>query len=137
MTNYRGDDDLIQRIHAAYLEYNKTLRAWLVGYGVGVPLLLITQQHLLDKISGSGWRSHIGYTFLLGVALQVLMAFLNKWSNWYRYAEEVRIDPPPPSYLIAVAQFIRQHPGIDVFSDIASIVLFSFATALTFRAILS
>lgn len=128
------EDSSVQRIHAAYLEYNKTLRAWLVGYGVGVPLVLITQSHLLDKVSDSGLGTQIGYLFLAGVLLQVLMAFLNKWSNWYRYTEKAHARTT--AALTKTAHFIRNHPGIDLSSEVLAIILFAIATALTFHVIL-
>ena len=71
--------------HASYVEYGKTLRAWFVAYGIGAPLLVLTQPSIKSAFLNSSLTWLICVLFLLGVVFQVWMALANKWSNWYRY----------------------------------------------------
>ena len=73
---------------AAYGEYARTLRAWLAAYGVGGPVLLITQKHAREMLLQAGETATVASWFLAGVTFQVGIAFVNKWMNWYLYAGE-------------------------------------------------
>lgn len=68
-----------------YAEYSKTLRAWLVAYGVGGPALLLLSKDAPTKISASPNLSLIVTIFTAGVACQILLAFINKWIAWHLY----------------------------------------------------
>jgi hypothetical protein len=57
----------------AYDEFAKTLRTWLVAYGIGGPVLLLTNETVRQAIAKSGAARCIAGTFLLGVGLQVLL----------------------------------------------------------------
>jgi hypothetical protein len=71
-----------------YAEYSKTLRAWLVAYGVGGPILFLTNTTISEKLAASPEKAKIVCLFLLGVSLQVALAFVNKWCAWHLYAGE-------------------------------------------------
>ncbi|MFC7519900.1 hypothetical protein ACFQS6_06105 [Xanthomonas populi] len=73
---------------ANYSEYAKTLRAWLVAYGIGAPVLFLTNNQLSAALKASPHRDWIVDLFLLGVALQVILAFVNKWCAWHLYVGE-------------------------------------------------
>ena len=66
----------------AYEEYSKVLRTWFVAYGIGGPVLLLTNQTLAKAIKASGQGKSLAALFLAGVALQVVLAALNKFSMW-------------------------------------------------------
>ena len=68
-----------------YAEYNKTLRAWLVGFGFGVPALFIVNEAAQSKLTASQNAGCIVWLFLAGAAAQVFMAFLNKIVSWCAY----------------------------------------------------
>jgi hypothetical protein len=73
---------------ANYSEYAKTLRAWLVAYGIGGPVLFLTNNDLSIALKTSACRNWIVDLFLVGVALQVILAFINKWCAWHMYIGE-------------------------------------------------
>ena len=54
------------------------LRLWLVAYGVGGPVLLLSSSEVTAKVVASGQAYLIVVPFLLGVPLQVVNAALNK-----------------------------------------------------------
>ncbi len=71
-----------------YFDYARTLRAWLVAYGIGAPVIFMTNDKVTEKIGKSESASTIVTLFLLGVALQVVLALINKWGAWHLYAGE-------------------------------------------------
>lgn len=68
-----------------YADYSRILRAWLVAYGIGGPVLFFSNDQLAKRIASSDSESPIVQFFMLGVGLQVLLAFINKWGAWYMY----------------------------------------------------
>lgn len=79
--------------HVAYFkvyeEYAKTLRTWLVAYGVGAPVLFVTNKDVADKLAASHAASAIAELFLSGVALQIFLAIVNKTVMWANYWSEL------------------------------------------------
>ena len=68
-----------------YADYSRTLRAWLVAYGIGGPILFVTNDKITEKVSKSGFATEIIALFLAGVGLQVLLSMVNKWGAWHLY----------------------------------------------------
>src|SRR5713101_4478781 len=71
--------------YKAYEEHSRTLRAWLVAYGIGGPVLMLTNDHISLTLSGSGHARTIAILFLGGVVLQVLLTAVNKTAMWICY----------------------------------------------------
>lgn len=59
-------------------QFSRTLRAWLVAYGIGGPVLIASQEHLADAIFESGAGYAVTILFLVGVAIQVIASLLYK-----------------------------------------------------------
>ena len=104
-----------------YEEYNKTLRAWLVGFGFGVPALFIVNDAAQQKLLTAENASCIIWLFLIGAASQIFMAFLNKIVSWcaYHKYDKKQNDVNKVVYLFASLEnkFI-----IDVVLDITSMM---------------
>ena len=139
--------------YKVYEEHMKTLRAWFVAYGVGGPVLFITQQEFAATLAGSGYAKLIGMLFLVGVLLQALVALFNKWVNWglYYFDEddmEATIDtidtsidtadgpvdttdaPTRPNGLQRFCESYSSKVWIDIVADVATLVLFAVATVI-------
>ena len=117
-----------------YEEHMRTLRAWFVAYGVGGPVLFVTQQGFANAIIRSGESKLIGVLFLLGVLFQVLIALLNKWVNWGLYYYE----DDPTSTRGRVHDFCESVSGqvwVDIAADALSLLLFTLATAKVFLVV--
>ena len=69
--------------HEGYREYNRLLRAWFVGFGVGGPVILLTQEKLRVDLVQQGLLGFVVLCFLIGAASQILIAFINKVECWY------------------------------------------------------
>ncbi len=68
--------------YKAYEEHSKVLRTWLVAYGIGAPVLFLTNETLAAKLAGSAVAGRVAALFLVGVAAQVLLAAFNKTVMW-------------------------------------------------------
>src|SRR5437667_8179111 len=87
------DPDEQRDLFQDYNEFAKALRTWFVAYGIGGPVLLLTNETLRSRIAASGSARYIAAAFLLGVAAQILLAILNKTTLWfcYRAAREPKL----------------------------------------------
>lgn len=123
--------------YKVYEEHMKTLRAWFVAYGVGGPVLFITQKDFAASLLDSDLSGLVGVLFLVGVLLQALVALFNKWVNWglYYYDDDegdVSIDTVDeevkPRRLQRFCEDYSSKVWIDIVADVATLVLFSVAT---------
>jgi len=110
-----------------YADYSRTLRAWLVAYGIGGPVLVVTNKELLLKVAASDSADIIIFAFLLGVVLQILLAFINKWAAWYMYSgagdKEYQEGRTYRFWF-----FINRQTWLDFSIDIVSVFSFMYAT---------
>ena len=113
--------------YLAYLEHARTLRTWLVAYGIGGPVLILSQDSLWKRLAASGHLSMIAALFLCGVALQVLLATTNKNAMWAVYYGELE-----PKYQATrrykLGLWLSSQYAIDFLCDFASLALFAYAT---------
>jgi hypothetical protein len=121
--------------YQAYVDYSKLLRVWLVAYGIGAPILFITNDALWQTIAKSELAWLIAVMFLAGVFAQVFVAWLNKTTQWIIFSGKNK-PSHPPSWLFATARKIGRQFWIDVAADLASILLFTVATGWLFRLLL-
>jgi hypothetical protein len=110
-----------------YAEYGKTLRVWLVSYGIGAPVLFTTSDTFAEKVLTSGASGTIATVFLLGVGGQVTLALLNKNAMWacYYAAENAEFKR---ALLFRVADWFSRQYWIDVVLDLGTFALFGWAT---------
>lgn len=133
-----GDRDKEQGFYAAYEEHTKTLRTWLVAYGIGAPVLFITHDTLMKAVQKSGEGRLLGLLFLIGVAIQVVLAALNKMIMWRLYKAELddeRVDKA--GVILRICDWLSDKYLIDFVADLATIALFALATARIFGIVLA
>ncbi|MGN7724698.1 hypothetical protein ACTJIL_02600 [Luteimonas sp. 22616] len=130
-----------------YAEYSKTLRSWLVAYGIGAPVLFLLSKDAPETISRSPHLKTIVTLFVVGVALQIFLSFLNKWAAWnmYRgaYAKQLEsrgdseCDNHHKSKTYRIWCFINKQSWIDMAVDVGALGCFSVATWIVLEALLS
>jgi hypothetical protein len=113
--------------YASYSSYLTVLRAWFVAYGIGGPVLFLTQERISKAIAGSGYARAVVYLFISGVALQILIALINKWANWFMFGLSDSTRRRRHVFCAFVHWLTRQF-WIDVVCDIGSVVCFGWAT---------
>ena len=134
--------------YKVYEEHMKTLRAWFVAYGVGGPVLFVTQNDFATTLVNSGLSQLVGVLFLVGVLLQALVALFNKWVNWgLYYFDEDDTDAgsavdtvettgdevdtaAKPQKLQHFCESYSSKVWIDIVADLATLLLFAIATVL-------
>jgi len=66
----------------AFGRHSASLRNWLIAFGIGAPALLLTHETLIARLLASGSALLIASLFLGGVLLQIVKAFLFKFTAW-------------------------------------------------------
>lgn len=135
-TPVKPPTDTAADFYQAYEGYSRTLRTWLVAYGIGGPVLFLSNEKLWNRVSGSGDAQCVAMLFLAGVALQVFLAALNKTVLWGCYYGEFD-DDFKNTRRFSVAHWLAQQFWIDFLIDIASLTLFSLATFELFSVVTS
>jgi|ERR1041384_1555567 hypothetical protein len=119
----------------AYGQFAKILRTWLVAYGVGAPVLIVTNENVSKAIKDSGNAKAIAICFLVGVMLQVVLATLNKTTMWgLYYGEENPGIKSTVSYRFAF--WFSETFWIEIVVDVATLLLFGIATWKAFAVLI-
>ncbi len=107
-----------------------------MAYGVGVPVLLVSQQFIAKAIIKAGTGGLITWLFLVGVAIQVLAALLYKYSMAYLYNAEV--DPGlNETRRVKAAEWLSNAVWLEALFDVVSIALFVCGTFMVVSAVLA
>jgi len=119
----------------AFDRYEKMLRTWFVAYGIGGPILFMTQASLRTRLvaAPNGWL--IGILFLAGLAAQVFESFLYKMTTWYLYRGEVK-DHTKHRLIYKFSEGVESNYWIDVIFDLSTITLFAVATVMAFPIVM-
>jgi hypothetical protein len=120
----------------AYRYHSSTLRNWYVAFGIGAPVLFLSNEYLWKKIVTSCNFEVIGFTFLLGAVFQVLLAFLDKYASWVGYYERATGDVKSP-IIHDIAEWWIKDDFFSIALDLGSLALFSCATFLAFSVVRS
>lgn len=120
---------------ANYAEYSKTLRSWLVAYGIGGPVLFLTNKDAPAKLAGSPHLDTIVTLFLVGVGFQIFLAFINKWAAWHMYKAGVT-DDYQSTLQYKTWYWINDQSWIDCVFDLIALASFSAATWLILKVML-
>ncbi len=120
----------------AYKEHSTTLRTWLVAYGIGAPVLFMTNDKLVDRFSHAADSKLIAGLFLTGVVLQVLLAVMNKAVNWASYFAEGH-EERKKEWCFKFACWFCDQFWVDMLLDIASLGFFAVATWKSFALFMS
>lgn len=131
-----GPKNKEEEYYKSYAEFSKTLRTWFVAYGIGGPVVLISNDAAWAAMRKSTDLTFIGLLFLVGGALQILSALLNRHAMWFLYFGEFK--PPAKEWIsYKIANWYSDQGWIDVAIDVLTVVLFGWATLLAFSAITS
>lgn len=131
---------------ANYAEYSKTFRSWMVAYGIGGPVLLLTSKDAPQTLAKSPHLETIVTLFTVGVAIQILLALINKWGAWHMYkgafAEyQLNVQDPDCDYhhmtrIYSVWRWVNRQSWIDFWCDVGAVSVFAYATWLALKVLL-
>ena len=115
-----------------YAEYNKTLRAWIVGFGFGVPAIFVVNDAAQKRLLCSDDANLIIWLFLAGAASQVLMAFINKIVSWCAYYCHDG-GKHKSNVIIKCFAGLENFFILDALLDLVSLITFSWSIVLIVR----
>lgn len=130
-----GKNNTENDLFAVYSEYSKTLRAWFVAYGVGVPSLILSQKDLWYQLVKAGNISLIAILLIAGLLAQVILSIINKSIMWVMYYGEANERFKKNSLIYYLLNRFSGCYFIDFLSDVISVVAYALATFLCFRSL--
>lgn len=119
---------------AVYSEYAKTFRIWMVSFGVGVPafLLIESNEKTLDTIMKAPNFNLYAILFFTAVFLQIILALLNKNTNWFHHDTALRYEELKErrwsGFWRWFFQIFRSQYWIDICVDLTSLGCFITST---------
>jgi hypothetical protein len=120
--------------YEAYASFSRTLRGWLIAYGVGGPVLFATQPALGERLAQTGFAHEVTLMFMAGVAVQIFAALVYKTAMWYAYVGE--LEPAFQDTLrFRVASWLSDQFWLEMLFDLLTIGLFAAATACLVTAL--
>ena len=124
---YQTDASKGEDFFKCYADYAKALRTWFIAYGIGMPILFMSNNFALKKIATSPDAPLIIWSFLLGVVIQVSEALFYK--NTMRYLHRGEIFPKLRDKLrYKIAHIILNFYWLEAAIDLATVVCFIIAT---------
>jgi len=107
-----------------------------VAYGVGVPVLLVSQRFIAEAIIRKGSGGVITWLFLAGVAVQIVEIFIYKYSQEYLYHDETGAKLKGTRRL-ALAEWFSNTIWFEILLDLIPIALFVWGTFMVVAAVLA
>jgi hypothetical protein len=117
--------------YTAYEDHANTLRTWLVAYGIGAPVLILSQQEIWESLKKTHTLRLIAVLFICGVVTQVVLAAVNKTAMWACYFGSIDEDFSK-TRRYRFAHWLSRQYSVDLLCDLGAMVLFACATYLTF-----
>lgn len=120
--------------YEAYAGFARTLRTWLIAYGVGAPVVFLSNEAIWSSVVNANKVRLVAWAFLIGVSIQVFTAILYKTAMWYLYMGEDN-DAFRKTTRYKVSDWLSECYVLESILDLASIVLFAYATFVTVNAL--
>jgi hypothetical protein len=115
-----------------YAVFSRTLRAWLVAYGIGASVFFSTHQSFARVLAQSNEARPIIGFFLFGVSVQVAAALIYKYSMGYIYFGE--LDKGfQKTKRYRMSEYLSQAMWLEMLFDVLSIGVFIGATYLALK----
>lgn len=123
----KSNDD--SGFYEPYGSFSKLLRTWLISYGIGLIVFLVSQKTTVETLKKHPDQATTFFTILLaGVAVQVLAAFIYKYSMGYLYYGELEGNEYKKKRRYKVADWFSEALFIELIFDAVTIILYIFAT---------
>lgn len=117
-----------------YRHYAQVLRAWLVGFGVGAPVLLLSQHEITSALVVSGKAVLVLSLFLIGVSAQVLVALIYKYSMAFLYENE-HSGAEINAFKLTIGNYFSTRYWPDVAGDTVAVLSYLAATVVLALAV--
>lgn len=128
--NIKKDD---KGFFESYASFSRTLRSWLVAYGIGAPVLFASNEHLIIAVKESKNGLSIIIAFLIGLAIQILAALIYKYAMGYLYFGELDANLKDTKRY-KISDWLSEAMWVEFIMDSISICCFIFGTYTTLKA---
>jgi hypothetical protein len=118
--------------YEAYAGFARNLRTWFIAYGIGAPVLFLSNKDAWARIASSGQGAQIAYLFLGGVAVQILAAIIYKTAMWYLYVSELDRHQAK-GWRYRVSDWVSESYWLEMIFDVTTLVFFGIATFRTLQ----
>ena len=118
-----------------YKGFDTSLKTWLIAYGIGAPILFISQETTMVAIKNYEHSHALVFLFLGGVLLQTLESFIYKHAMWHLYMGEKSTEYKKyKRYTLSVN--ISEAYWLGAMFDVSTLIVYAIATWLSFDALL-
>lgn len=117
-----------------YWRYCSSLRNWFVAFGVGGCILFISDKAKIFQEVSQPIKVTIVVFFIVGVIVQIVLALINKWTQWHVYWGEENVDFQK-TYRYKIFYKISNWFWIDMLADVVTVVAFAIATVNVFKVL--
>ncbi len=135
MNNIDNPKSEAEGLFEAYKDFSTVLRTWLVAYGIGGPVIILSQEHIWKALGTSAAAACAGVLFLSGVIVQVFFAAFFKWAMWELWFG-LNDEPRQKRKRYRFAKWASENYWIDVVTDFGSLATFAIATVLVATGLL-
>ena len=116
-----------------YSHFARALRIWFIAYGVGAPIAVFSSDIILQKLMATRALGPAVWRFLVGIAIQIVMAMVWRTSMWYQYlAEDDAELKKTRRYRWSL--WASEQYWLEVIPDLLTLGAFAWATVLVVNA---
>lgn len=121
-----ADANKTRALEEAYRQHSNNFRIWLIAFGIGVLAFLSTSKDAWAAFLAAPNARCIAYLLLLGAALQIGLALIDKYASWFcLYAEIGRSGKDTLKAKFGKWWLENDWPSILI--DLATIAAFAYA----------
>ena len=133
-----ADEDQAQSDHYdIYSGFSNNVRGWLVAYGIGFLVVLLSQEHLRDTIIRSDLGGTIASLLLAGAVFQLSASLLYKWTIGKLYLGDPKRGAPSErhrnSRFYKFSSKLFDALWVEIAFDVVTVVFYVVATYQTFQ----
>lgn len=132
--NNEGNPNGAREHFEIYWRYASVLRNWLVAFGVGGCILFVSDKAKIFQDVCHHKKVWIIASFMIGVIAQIVLALINKWTQWSLYRGEEK-TAYQKTWMYKIADQISEKFWIDVLADLVTVIAFAIATVCVFKVL--
>ena len=118
-----------------YKNFALSLRAWFIAYGIGAPIIFLSNEGTQKAISNYEGNKFLISLFLTGVVIQIIQALLYKHAMWHLHMGEGNPDYHT-KWLYKGSEKITEVYWLEATLDLSTVIVYVLATWHTFKALL-
>jgi hypothetical protein len=118
-----------------YKSFATSLRAWFIAYGIGAPILFLSNENTQKAITEYECNETLIFLFLSGVIIQTIQALLYKHTMWHLYMGEGN-SKYHNKWLYKASEKISEAYWLETLFDLATVCVYVLGTWHVLKALL-